>query len=97
MPGPSPSKGRKAEDILRKILKKRGLKAEVMRFDLLGVNALHLNTAGEPDYAPNEVVLRVAIRTNDKGRGGQARPGNRSVQSQWSARQLLLRGTAQTH
>ena len=59
-------KARKAEDILRKILKKRGLQAEAMRFDLLGVNALHLNTAGEPDYAPNEVVLRVAIRTKDK-------------------------------
>ncbi len=67
-------KARKAEDILRKILKKRGLKAEAMRFDLLGVNALHLNTAGEPDYAPNEVVLRVAIRTNDKAEAAKLAP-----------------------
>lgn len=37
-----------------------------MRFDLLGVNALHLNTAYPLTGEPNEIVLRIAIRTDDK-------------------------------
>lgn len=59
-------KARKTEEILRSRLRQKGLVARDMRFDLLGVNALHLNVAPPPDYEPNEVVLRVAIRTDDK-------------------------------
>ena len=59
-------KARKAEDTLRSILKRRGLKAAAMRFDLLGVNALHLDTVRNPVTNPDEVVLRIAIRTETK-------------------------------
>lgn len=59
-------KARKAEEILRARLAKKKLKAEAIRFDLLGVNALHLNTAPSSVEEPNEVVLRIAIRTDDK-------------------------------
>ena len=59
-------KARKAEEILRARLKRKGLVAREMRFDLMGVNALHLDTAYPLTQEPNEVVLRVAIRTDDK-------------------------------
>ena len=57
-------KARKTEEILRARLRKKNLVARDLRFDLLGVNALHLNTAPMPNDEPNEVVLRVAIRTD---------------------------------
>lgn len=60
------AKARRAEEILRARLAKKGLKAREIRFDLLGVNALHLNTAYPLTEEPNEVVLRIAIRTDDK-------------------------------
>ena len=59
-------KAKKAEEILRARLARKGLVAKELRFDLLGVNALHLNTAYPLAQEPNEVVLRVAIRTDDK-------------------------------
>lgn len=59
-------KARKTEEILRAKLAKRNLVAREIRFDLLGVNALHLDVAAPLQYEPNEVVLRVAIRTDTK-------------------------------
>lgn len=62
-------KARYAADIIMKKMKRKGLKAEEIRIDYIGVNALHLGVA---DMAPeklkdlNEVVLRIAIRTLTK-------------------------------
>lgn len=55
-----------AADIILKRLARKGLKAEEVRVDFLGVNALHGPLAGEPACEPNEVVLRIALRTRDK-------------------------------
>jgi hypothetical protein len=68
------AKAKKTEEILRSILNKRKLKATAMRFDLLGINALHLDTATAPKEEPNEVVLRVAIRTEDKAEAMKLAP-----------------------
>jgi hypothetical protein len=62
-------KARYAADILMKKMKRKGLKAEEIRIDYLGLNALHLGVANmDPEFIKslNEVVLRVAIRTLDK-------------------------------
>jgi hypothetical protein len=62
-------KARRAEDIVRKRLKYRvGVEPEEIRFDYVGVNALHGSTAPEPDYELNEVGLRIAakVRTEDE-------------------------------
>ncbi len=67
-------KAKKAQDILLKRLQKLNLKADDIRFDLLGVNALHLDTVTKIDYEPNEVVLRVAIRTKDKREAAKLAP-----------------------
>lgn len=58
-----------AAEILMKKMKRKGLKAEEIRIDYLGLNALHLGVANmDPDLVKNlnEVVLRVSIRTIDK-------------------------------
>lgn len=55
-----------AAEIIQKRLKKKGLQAEEIRVDYLGVNALHGPLAPRPAEEPNEVVLRIAIRTKDK-------------------------------
>jgi hypothetical protein len=54
-----------AADILMKKMKRKGLNAEEVRIDYIGLNALHLNTAEMPgQYIKdlNEVVLRIAVR-----------------------------------
>lgn len=62
-------KAKYASEILMKKLKRKGLKAEEIRIDYLGLNALHLGVANmdsELVKNMNEVVLRIAIRTLDK-------------------------------
>lgn len=59
-------KAKCAADIIMKRLTRKGLKAEEVRVDFLGVNALHGPLASEPACEPNEVVLRIAMRTRDK-------------------------------
>lgn len=68
------AKAQRAEEILRARLAKKKLKAKDMRFDLLGINALHLNTAWPLKEEPNEVVLRVAIRTDEKSEAMKLAP-----------------------
>ena len=58
-----------AADILIKKLKRKNLKAEEIRVDYIGLNALHLNVADmDPEKVKdiNEVVMRIAIRTLTK-------------------------------
>lgn len=56
-----------AETILRARLRQADLRAEELRFDLIGVNAVHREATpplgGEPPY---EVALRVAARTRER-------------------------------
>lgn len=62
-------KARFAGEILMKKMQRKNLKAEEIRIDYLGLNALHLDVANmSPEHVAeqNEVVLRIAIRTNDK-------------------------------
>jgi hypothetical protein len=56
-------KARRAEDIVRKRLKHRvHVEPEEIRFDYVGVNALHQHTAPMPDCELNEVGLRIAAK-----------------------------------
>ena len=62
-------KAQYAADILMKKMKRKGLKAEEIRIDYIGLNALHLGVADmDPEKVKdlNEVVLRIAIRTLTK-------------------------------
>ncbi len=62
-------KAQKAADILMKKMARKGLNAEEVRIDYIGLNALHLNVADmDPAHVKdlNEVVLRIAIRTKDR-------------------------------
>jgi hypothetical protein len=67
-------KARKAEQILRARLAAKKLAARDVRCDLLGIDALHLSTAPVPRDEPNEVVLRVAIRTEKKAEAAKLAP-----------------------
>lgn len=62
-------KAKKAADILMKKMKRKNLVYKDIRIDYLGLNALHLNVANmseEHVKDVNEVVLRIAIRTETK-------------------------------
>lgn len=62
-------KAQYAAEIIMKKMKRKGLKAEEIRVDYIGVNALHLRVADmDPEKLKdvNEVVLRIAIRTLTK-------------------------------
>lgn len=64
-------------DILMKKMKRKGLVAEEIRIDYLGVNALHLGVANmNPEMLKNmnEVVLRIAIRTKEKAEAAKIIP-----------------------
>jgi hypothetical protein len=56
-------KAQRAEEIVRKRLKHRvNVEPEEIRFDYVGVNALHGHTAPVPDCELNEVGLRIAAK-----------------------------------
>jgi hypothetical protein len=56
-------KAQRAEEIVRKRLKHRvQVEPEEIRFDYVGVNALHQHTAPVPDCELNEVGLRIAAK-----------------------------------
>jgi Protein of unknown function (DUF1446). len=59
-------KAKCAAEIIKKRLDRKGLKADEIRVDYLGVNALHGPLATEPGDELNEVVLRIVLRTSDK-------------------------------
>lgn len=62
-------KAQYAADIIMKKMRRKGLKAEEVRIDYIGVNALHLAVAEtDPDKLKdlNEVVMRIAVRTLTK-------------------------------
>ena len=58
-----------AAEIIMKKMKRKNLRAEEIRIDYLGLNALHLDIANmDPELIKNmnEVVLRIAVRTLEK-------------------------------
>ncbi|ATY84834.1 DUF1446 domain-containing protein [Kyrpidia spormannii] len=55
-------KARKAEEIIRKQIERRGLTYDEVRADYLGYNSLHGPTVPEPKEELNEVYLRMAVR-----------------------------------
>ncbi|MBI4418608.1 MAG: DUF1446 domain-containing protein [Ignavibacteriales bacterium] len=58
-------KARMADDILRTRLNDLGLEFEEIRTEYLGVNSSH-GPLAPPAHDPNEVVLRVGVRSQDK-------------------------------
>ena len=70
-------KAQMAADILMKKMKRKGLQYEDLLISYLGLNALHLNVSNmDPDLVKNlnEVVLRIAIRTNTKAEAAKIVP-----------------------
>lgn len=54
------------ESILRQRLGSAGLQAQEMRFDYIGINAVHREATPPSAHAPYEIVLRVAIKTGTR-------------------------------
>lgn len=62
-------KAQYASEIIMKKMKRKNLKVEDIRIDYVGLNALHLDVANmDPEHVENlnEVLLRIAIRTDTK-------------------------------
>jgi acyclic terpene utilization AtuA family protein len=59
-------KARAADRILRRRLDALGLKFDAMRSQFVGAGALHEDLAGEPSPDIAEILLRVAVRSDDK-------------------------------
>ncbi len=64
-------RARLAENVVRQRLAALDLRAEDMRFDLLGINALHGAATPADAPAPYEVGLRVAVRAADAAEAGK--------------------------
>ncbi|MFL9965050.1 DUF1446 domain-containing protein [Paraburkholderia sediminicola] len=58
------ARGRLALDVVRERLQLTGVETSELRFDLIGVNALHGDTLGACEAQPYEVRARVAGRTS---------------------------------
>ncbi len=50
-----------------------GLKAEEIRMDYIGIDSVHREASPKPAAPPYEVVLRIAIRTKEKGEAEKLR------------------------
>lgn len=54
------------KQILTKRFKRIKLRAEEIRMDYIGINAVHREASPAPSAAPYEVILRIAIKTDDR-------------------------------
>ena len=59
-------KARKAEEIIRQRIDRQGIQYEEIHSEYIGLNSLHGPLAPEPEFEPNEVMLRVAMRSASK-------------------------------
>lgn len=59
-------KARKAEEIIRHRIEMQGIKYEEIHSEYIGINSIHGPLAPEPEFEPNEIMLRVAVRTKSK-------------------------------
>lgn len=66
-------RARKAQATLLERFERLGLAADEMQFDLVGVDMLHGPAAPAPGYDPNEVGLRVAVRTRTRDEAEKVR------------------------
>ncbi len=56
-------KARKAEELFRQLLVAEGVRADEIRVEFFGINAIHGATAEPPPGEPAEVAVRFAVRT----------------------------------
>jgi hypothetical protein len=57
------AKARRVEQILRERFRLMGIRADEIRFDYVGFNSLHGPLSPEPAVEPNEIALRIAIKS----------------------------------
>lgn len=60
------ARARMTEEILRQRFLKVRLQAQELRFDYLGVNAVHRESTPATAPEPYEVVLRIALKASDR-------------------------------
>lgn len=65
------AKARRSFEIIRKRFEMVHLKADEVRFDMIGVDSCHLSAAPEPDEDINEVRIRVAAKCADRAEAGK--------------------------
>jgi len=59
-------RARMTQDILERRFQAIGLDAQELRFDYLGMNAVHREATPAPACEPYEVILRVALKTRER-------------------------------
>jgi hypothetical protein len=65
--GPSAvARARMTQDLLEQRFRKIGLVAQQLRFDYIGINAVHRESTPAPQPEPYEVVLRIALKAADR-------------------------------
>ncbi len=65
------AKAQRSFDIIRKRFEMVNLKAEEVRFDMIGVDSCHWSASPEPGADINEIRIRVAARCADKSEAGK--------------------------
>jgi hypothetical protein len=64
-------------ELTREVLARRfeavNLKARELRMDLVGLNAVHREASPPPEHEPYEVVLRIALKTDDEAEAAKLR------------------------
>jgi len=60
------AKARRSIEIIKKRFEMVNLKADEMRFDMIGVDSCHWSVSPEPDPEMNEVRIRVAAKCTDR-------------------------------
>ena len=65
------AKARRSIEIIRKRFEMVNLKAEEVRFDMIGVDSCHWTAAPEPDPDINEVRIRVAAKCAERSEAGK--------------------------
>jgi hypothetical protein len=65
------AKARRSFEIIKKRFEMVDLKADEVRFDMIGVDSCHWSAAPEPDEDINEVRIRVAAKCADRSEAGK--------------------------
>lgn len=65
------AKARRSFEIIKKRFEMVNLKAEEVRFDMIGVDSCHWSASPEPDPEINEVRIRVAAKCADRSEAGK--------------------------
>lgn len=65
------AKARRSFEIIKKRFEMVDLKADEVRFDMIGVDSCHWSASPEPDEDINEVRIRVAAKCQDRSEAGK--------------------------